>query len=686
MNLSVARPLEPSADETEYQVDPLGAFVNHRFQIARVARLNVSDELIRCLKQRRGEYGLTEMEGMGNIQTFLKHTETKCRAGESWINDVLASTQSRPFTISPTPVEEIPDFIREQIVQQVKTELMAAGAKGPINFDVKQRIRDLRDLAKKYIDDYAKKACDKMANEIEDILDQDNFDSTLKDFVGDLITYPYAVLKGPIVTLDRQLVWRKNKPVIVEKPRLTTARVSPFDFYWAPWATDPNKGYCVELMHMQSNDLYKWRGKKGFNSKNIEELLEELPDGFIEQDGIQYRKMQLETQMNNIQEYNRNGMYDVLNYWGDIRGKELADFKIPDLEEDVQYQVNVWVCAGKPLYAMLNPHPLGNSPFKVTSYGKLPGSLVGNCVPSLMRPYQEVMNSCIRALRRNLGLASGPFTEVDQSRLAGDTPPEELAPMMIKLVEPDITGGGQPVYRFTQIPSNAQELDAVLEKQMRYCDDATGIPAYSYGAAGQAGVGRTVGGLAILMGNASKGIKQVIANMEHDVLEPLITDYFTYLMMYDNDNSIKGDAKVVVRGPSGIILKEAAIQKRLEGLQILAPYMNNIDQKGIKVVLREILGALDFPVDDIIPDPLRQEQVNQAVQESGGQPPGVPGAVPQPSAPQPMQLNAPGNGTPMPVPANAPIQMRPPQSGQGTVPTPVVDNRSGAAARLLATG
>ena len=50
-----------------------------------------------------------------------------------------------------------------------------------------------------------------------------------------------------------------------------------------------------------------------------------------------------------------------------------------------------------------------------------------------------------------------------------------------------------------------------------------------------AGAGKTVGGLAMLMGNASKGIKKVVTNIERDILDPLLTSFYNYNMLYDPD-------------------------------------------------------------------------------------------------------------------------------------------------------
>jgi hypothetical protein len=289
-----------------------------------------------------------------------------------------------------------------------------------------------------------------------------------------------------------------------------------------------------------------------------------------------------------------------------------------------------------------------------------------------------------------MGLASGPFAEVDQSRLADGQVPQEIMPGMVKLIEPDLTGGGQPVYRFHQINSHAKELLGVIASEAKACDESTGVPAYAYGG-NVGGVGRTVGGLAMLMGNASKALKKVIGHIEKDVLEPLITSMYNYNMLYDEDDSIKVDAQIVARGPTGIIMREAQIQRQMEALQLITPYAQSgiVPPQGLAVLLRSIMTGLDLDADKIIPNPERQAQLKQAAGEIGGQAPQQGGQMPQ--APGGGQ----GSGQPVPQMQQAPeamqgsnpvihgkgeVHMQQGAVGQGTTPMAIPDGRSGLAA------
>lgn len=677
--------MNPPAKDISTELEPgcwLGSVVQRDFVRARDARINTDKLLIDCLRQRKGEYDPNDLAAFGSVTTFANYTSTKCRAGEAWLDDVLASTRDRPWTISPTPIPEVSAPIRELIVQRIKGEIVDMGvAPQQAEGYIRDRATDLRDISMAAITAKAREGADRMSTKIEDQLHDANFAGEFSSFRSDLITYPYAVFKGPVVRNKKVLRWvgAFKNPEVTTEAKLMVERVSPFDFYWAPWATNPNEGYMVEVMRMEQKALYDCIGLPNFNEDKIREVLGKYSEGH--QLNVQTRTQREALEQNTT--YVQTGdTVDVIDYWGSVRGELLAEWGIPDVDDEASYEVNVWVVGDICIRALLNPDPLGRRPYYVTSYEKVPGSIVGRSVPMLMKPHQEVINSAYRALRRNMGLAAGPFAEVDQSRLSDGQAPNEIMPGMVKLVEPDMTGGGQPAYRFHQINSHAGELLNVVAVEVRACDDATGIPAYSYGNAAASGAGRTVGGLAMLMGNASKGIKKVIGHIERDILEQLITNMYNYNMLYDDDQALKVDAQVVARGPTGIIMREAMIQRRLEALQLITPYTATgvVQKDGLAVLLREVLKGLDMPVDKIIPDPEKAAQLQNAVQSIQQNDPTRVQNSGNPQMPfTPEQLQ----GSTVQPTGQGQVAMQPGQVGQGTVPTPNVDGRSGLAQQVL---
>ena len=665
---------DPQAVGKEESLDALGAYARECFTQAKNSRTVVDELLLQNLRQRRGEYDPTELAAIGTtITTFFNITATKCRGGEAWMTDIMTASGDRLWQLDPTPIPDVPKFVKELVIEQVKKEIQKYGM--PPENELRSRINELADVSYRELMKQAKGGTDKMQRKIDDQLVECGFIPILQAFISDLMVYPYAVLKGPVVKKQRKLRWDGGTPVATSEAALTIERVSPFDYYFAPWSVSPQEGYIVEVMHMSRQSLVECKGMPNFNDEKLRQALSAYVDGYQELVNTTTQREQLEWQT--LRTMTQGTTLDVLNFWGAVRGDLLAGWGIKVDDEQATYEANVWVLGGFAVRAVLNPDPMQRRPYYVSSYEKVPGSMVGRSVPMLMRPNQQIINSAYRALRRNMGLASGPFAEVDQSRLGAQQAPEEIMPAMVKTVEPDISGSGKPAYHFHNINSHAAELQGTIDAEIRKCDDATGIPAYAYGNAQVSGAGRTVGGLAMLMGNAAKGIKQVVVNIEQDVLDPLITAFYNYNMMYDPDPAIKVDAQVQARGPTSVLARETAAAKRMEMLQVMAPFIPTgiFPKPGISTMLREVMKSADLPIDDIIPDP----ELEQQLMDAGG---GAPGAVP-PGAVPPGAGPPPGLGAPPPPQAPGSVAQAPPPPGQGTGLVPQPDGRSGPAAAVL---
>lgn len=663
---------EPTTAGTEATTDALGAYARQCFTEAKNSRDLIDTLLLKCLRQRRGEYDPDVLAQItDSVITFFNITATKCRAGEAWLTDILTASGDRLWQLDPTPVPNVPEYVKKMVVEQVKKEILKYGPQPEAQ--LRSRINELAEVSYVELLRAAKQGTDKMQRKIDDQLTECQFIPVLQAFISDLMVYPYAVLKAPVVRRKRKLRWEGSEPVATTEAMLMMERVSPFDYYFPNWSVSPQEGYVVEVMHMSRQALVECKGMPNFDDAKLQQALSMYITGYQELVNTTTQREQLEWQT--LRTLTQGDTLDVLDFWGSIRGDLLEGWGVKVDDVQATYEANVWVLGGICIRAVLNPDPMQRRPYYVTSYEKVPGSMVGRSVPMLMRPNQEIINSAYRALRRNMGLASGPFAEVDQGRLGGQQAPEEILPAMIKVVEPDLSGTGKPAYHFHRIDSHAAELQGTIDAEIKKCDDATGIPAYAYGNPAVAGAGRTVGGLAMLMGNAAKGIKQVVVNIEQDVLQPVITAFYNYNMLYDADPALKVDAQVQARGPTSVLARETAAAKRIEMLQVISPFTPTgiFPKEGLAVLLREVMKSSDLPIDKIIPDP----EIARQLQEASGAVPGAPTGAP-PDAQQP-----PGMGAPPPPATPGSPQMAPQAPGQGTGLVPQPDGRSGPAGAVV---
>lgn len=684
---SVVGDVVPAAAVTPPQpYQDIAAYVNYKFTEMKQNKIEIDNELIRCLQQRRGEYSAEESALIGEgIRTFLRATDTKCRAGKAFIMEVFDNVSGAPWSLAPTPIVEIPDWLKEQAFAKLKTEMAAVGLVTPDI--VKQRSYEMKAIMLTELSMAARQACDMMEKKIADLLAESKFRNVLDEFVSNLMTFPFAVLKGPFLQQKKAFSWQGDTLVEKMENSVVFKNVSPFDIYWTQNGDITSKGAMIELMEMEIDELLNAKGLPNFNASMVDNAVAAYPGGFKVQTNVRYRREQIDNQSPN--QVNRDRMVDVLNFWGKVPGSLLKQWGVQVAEEASLYETNIWVVGQYAVRVVVNPGIMGMRPYSVTSYQKHPGSVLGDGVCQLGRPEQEMINSSVRSLRRNMGLASGPFAEVDQTRVADGQAPQEITPCMVKLVEPDLTGGGQSAYRFHDIKSNANELFSVMEGMFKRMDESTGIASITYSNQRLGGAGRTSSGLNMLLSNASRQQKESVRNIELDVLERAIYQTWAYLMQNDPDPTLKGDAKVVVEGMTKRLRTEDEQAKRMQTAQIAMPMvlqalqMGQAKPEGYAVFVRETLEGTGFSIDKIIPDPARQRAIQMA-QPPGppGMPPGPPGAMPpQPGMMPPGQPGPQGPGLPPNMQqGQAPMAgAAMPPGMPGMPPPPGLDGRSAPA-------
>jgi hypothetical protein len=107
----------------------------------------------------------------------------------------------------------------------------------------------------------------------------------------------------------------------------------------------------------------------------------------------------------------------------------------------------------------------------------------------------------------------------------------------------------------------------------------------------------------MLMGNASKILQTVAANIDRDVFDPLLNGLVDVLMLSDAAGWLKGDENIQVKGVNVAIQRETERSRQLEFLQITA---NPIDSgivgiKGRANLLRQVSANIGMDGQEIVP-------------------------------------------------------------------------------------
>jgi len=600
----------------------------------KLSKVRIDIKLLSDLRARRGVYSAAQISAMqaangGMNIVWAPITEVKCRAASAWIREIVLPAGEQPWGVEPTPIPDLPKPIKVAVVNkavaQAKQAMVEMGqATGEIMPPDEFRAlvaeigEKLRDEAEATLAKMARKRATRMERQIADRLAQGEYEQAMDAFVEDFVTYPAAILKGPIYTRHKTLQWGAGfKPIVKNEAAPTWERVSPFDAYPAPSSKSPQQGDFIERMRFRREELYDLKGLPGYQDDQIDAALKDYSNGHLEGWLWTEAERQRLEQETLYMWLSPPGVIDALNYWGSVPGWKLMMWGVKGIKDETRdYECNVLLCGRYVLYATLNPHPLGERPYRKACYDEVPGAFWGRSIPDLAATPQQMCNAIACALADNMAMASGPQTWVHADRFADGEQTMEMFPWKMWQLKSDPTQGVNPGIGFFQPDDRAQSLMQTYEKWEIRADDATGIPRYTYGNERAGGSADTASGLSMLMNNAAKGLRRAIGNIDMNVISPTIKDTFNNEMLYNPDESIKGDNIVVPRGAAAILIRESAQQRRIQFLTLTA---NPIDSQIITsryraALLRETAAAMELPVDEVVPtdEELAQQMESQA--------------------------------------------------------------------------
>jgi len=595
--------------------------VNHRNSTS-----GWSERLTEALRTFNGAYSpqkLQEIKKFGGSEIYARITAAKCRGASSLLRDVYLQAD-RPWGLDAGPDPAIPENIMKSIEQLIRVEVstMQQSGQQPDPDALRDRLNTLltgaRQAAKKKAAAQAKIAEDK----IDEYLVEGGFYKALAEFLADIPIFPFACIKGPVVRIVPTLNWESGTAISTPRPRLFWERVSPFDVWWTPGAGDVDNASIIERSRLSRAELNDLLDIPGYNVEEVRAVLDEYGRGGLADNWDQTDSERAVNESRENPVTNNSGMITCLEFNGNVQGRMLLeqgmDAKlIPDALRD--YMVQAWLIGTHIIKVQLSPSPRKRHNYFITSFEKMPGTPVGNGLTDIIADLQEGANSTLRALMNNMAIASGPQVMVNDSRLAAGEDGEELYPWKRWHFEDDpIAGASQVPISFFQPNSIAQELLMVYDKINGMADDASAIPRYLQGSSA-GGAGRTSSGLAMLMGNASKILQTVAANIDRDIFDPLLTSLYDIIMMTDSSGLLTGDETVRVMGVTVAIQRETQRSRQLEFLQITA---NPIDMQimgpeGRAQVLRTVSEGIGMPGADIVPsDDVLKERVAQAAQQA----------------------------------------------------------------------
>lgn len=613
--------------------DNLTAHIKKAWQIAREAKRPIETSMIKSLRARNGIYEpdkLAAIREMGGSEMYVLVTLTKCRAAEAWINDVLRPAGDKPWNLEPTPIPELPADLEEELQNQVTMEVQAMQQElqqynllqmPEVISAFKEYIKGVKEHLERMVMHEAKEAACEMSEVILDQQVEGNFMNAFKQVLNDMITLKAGILKGPVIRRKKVKKWVKQQGTWVQdlKDELVPEfdRVSPFDFYPAPGAGHVDDGDLFERHFLKRSDLAALIGVPGYKEEVIRKVLDEHDRGYLRE------VLPLDTERYFIEHgetatMRRTGKIEALEYWGSVQGKYLTEWGLDgDIDPEMEYEINAWVIGNDTIKAVINPDKLGRKPYSMSSFEKIPGSVWGKGIPEMMADIQDVCNAVARAIVNNSQLASGPMVEVNVDKCQTNT---AMHPWKI-FQSNNQTMSESPAIHFYQPQMYVGPLLQVYEFFSLASDETTGVPRWAYGNTNVGGAGSTSSGLSMLMTYAARGIKQVLANLDDDIIGPTLQRHYDYNMAYHTDNSIKGDVKIIAKGSSALVAREQQAMRIKEMLQVTS---NPVDLQLLGLesrleMLKHLFKSMDLDIESLPENDQLKQIVAQIKQQIAAQ-------------------------------------------------------------------
>ncbi len=639
--------------EVDRELEPLAAKITSDYSIARTKRRNTENRWLNSVRNFRALYGTEEtFLATERSRVFIKITKTKTLAAYGQIMDILFGQDTIPISVEPTPIPEaIEDMVHISAEEAIREE---QGQQGPVDIigfpgdgndtiegeGLLERSRRIVEVGFKGFT--AKKGKPKTPQDIlinpaeiaakfankklQDQLIESKAIHHMRKTLFETVMLGTGILKGPFHSLKEYPKWDQEgvyTPIIKVQPQLSY--VSCWNFYPDPLARSIEEAAFVIERHPDKkiSDLRSFKRQPFYRTNKIDEAI-----------AIGPKRVQ-EWWEEDLKEAHTTMIadrYELLEFWGIVERDLIAedpDLEIPEaLADSEEFFMNVVMCNGIIIKAVVNPFKPIRTPYYATPYEFDPYNFFGVGLPENMEDSQQLMNGFARMAVDNAVLAGNMMLEVDEENLV---PGQDMSIHAGKIWRRKRGGQGQAVNSI-KFDNTFFENMQVYDKFRVLADESTGIPSFSHGQTGVTGIGRTASGISMLMGAASVAIKTVIKNIDDYLLKPLGDAYYAFNMQFDFDPRMLGDLVIKPTGVSSITQKEVMTQRLLQYMQITGSDPELRAWRNTEFIMQEFVKLLELDPDKAILSPkeaaikaarIQQEQAAQAGPQQAG-PEGAP--------------------------------------------------------------
>lgn len=498
-------------------------------------------------------------------KVFLNITRPYVETAASKVIEVLSPSDEPMWSLEPTSIPEMPE--KPSPLVQAAQLAQAAPPPGQVDPNAQAQMQGQGPAPmqppvdkNEEIIKAAKRAAAGAQLWIGDKLEQCDFSGQLRLVVDEAARLGTGVLRGPVPQVTRSIKATMDPNTGVEKIEVLeqinpeSKKISVWDAFPDPACGDNihNGQFFIEHDTMVERQVRDLIGQPGYIESALKKVIEEGP---------RTSASAIMSEPPHTSHDKSAARFHVWYYYGFLKRDDVLAMKCfceeADEIKNIGVPVIVTMINDTPVKAHLNQSASGRFPYDFMCWQKIAGSPFGIGIARQIRSCQAILNSHVRAMMENAGLSSGPQIILARGAVVPADGNWEITPRKVWLLkaDSDVQDVSQAMNSVV-IPSVQAELLQAIEFALKMAENVTGLPILLQGQQGPSGVPETVGGMQILVANASSLLRRMARIFDDCLIKPHITSYYNWMMEWGDDPSIKGDFRIVAHGSSALVARD----------------------------------------------------------------------------------------------------------------------------------
>lgn len=471
---------------------------------------------------------------------FLNITRPYVDAAAAKVGDILLPTDDRAWSLKETPIPELIERAKNGgLTPEVIDGLAQIGASEETAVQVAQAEQQ----AAAAVIEEAKAKAKRAEKRIEDWHIEGQYHAEMRKVIDSACKLGTGVLKGPMPVVKRQQMYRDGK-LIIEEVKKPVSKAIDLDNCFP----DPSCGQNIhagrfhcERDHITSKQLEMLKMDPDYIGDQIDACLREGPTV----------KVQAPRHTADGRTLDDSKIFEIWYLYVYVSREDLeaADCKCKGEGSvpAVFTLVNDRVVKGA-----LNHLDTGEFPYDYFPWQRRKNMPWGAGVARQIRTPQRMVVAANRVMLTNAGRAAGPLV-IMKNNVKGSNGRNDIVPWKIYYADkddPDVRNA----FAVIEIPDRRESLMAIVQLGMKMAEDVTGLPLLLQGQAGAAP--DTLGGQQLVDRNASGVLRRIARTIDDTITEPHIRRYYTYLLLYGDDDFEKGEFVIDARGSTALVDRE----------------------------------------------------------------------------------------------------------------------------------